>query len=352
MVIEELRVDERRTDEDVVLEVRNASVAFGMNRGRSQVVQDVSVDIRREEVLAIVGESGCGKTMFASALMNAVQKPGVTTGDVIYHPKDDDPVDVLSLSDEELDEFRWEEIAMVFQAGAESLNPTMTIGGHFRETIRAHNHDEDERMEHARELLESLYLDPDRVLSVYPHELSGGMQQRVIIALSLILEPEVLVMDEPTSALDLLMQQSIISMLHELKKEYEVTIVFITHDIPLIAGLADRLAVMYAFEFIELGDTEDVLLNAAHPYARALTRTVPSLDSPTKDMHPIEGESPDPVNVPAGCSYHPRCPLADDQCERENPTLREVDGDPDHAAACFYWEDARDAIPYTISRKM
>ena len=357
-------------DEDVVMEVRNAKVQFGMSRGQAWVLNDVDMDIYRSEIIAIVGESGSGKSMFASALMDAVEDPGVLTGDVTYYPENtdsggrltadqidsfdgsagDDSIEVLELDTNELNKFRWEQVAMVFQGAMNSFNPTMKIRGHFHETIRAHNAVLEDRMDHVEDLFEALYLDPDRVMDSYPHELSGGMKQRALIALSLVLEPDVLVMDEPTAALDLLMQRSIISMLRDIRDEFDLTIVFITHDLPLVAGLADRVGVMYAFEFIEVGDTRSLLRNAAHPYTRALLRSLPSIDSDIDEMQPIEGARPDPVNIPTGCSFHPRCPVADDRCEIEDPEL--VDVDEDHAAACFYTDQARKELDYTLDRSV
>ncbi|WP_415381901.1 ABC transporter ATP-binding protein [Halosimplex sp. TS25] len=352
-------------DEDIVMDVRNARVQFGMNRGQAWVLNDVDLSIRREEILAIVGESGSGKSMFAAALMDAVEDPGHLSGDVTYYPREsdesatpttdqigdydavgDDSVDVLEMSDGELQSFRWEEVSMVFQGAMNSFNPTMKIKGHFHETIQAHNAVLEERMDHVYDLFEALHLDPDRVMNSYPHELSGGMKQRALIALALVLEPEVLVMDEPTAALDLLMQRSIISMLRELRDEFELTIVFITHDLPLVAGLSDRIGVMYAFEFIEVGETRSLLKDAAHPYTRALLRSVPSIDSDIDSMKPIEGARPDPVNIPTGCSFHPRCPIADDRCEIEDPDLVTVD--EDHEAACFYTDQARGELEYSL----
>ncbi|ELY91852.1 ABC transporter ATP-binding protein [Natrialba taiwanensis] len=331
---------------DVILEVRDVDVTFDMERGTSRVLDGVRFDVHRDEMLGIVGESGSGKSMFASALLNAVVDPGQTSGEIIYHPPDGEPVDVLSLSEFQLERFRWEEISMVFQGAMSSFNPTMKIGEHFEETIRAHGEDIEERMEHGWQLLADLYLDPGRVFDSYPHELSGGMKQRTLIALSLILEPKVLVMDEPTAALDLLMQRSIMSLLGNLQEEYDLTIVFITHDLPLVAGLADRLAVMYAFEFVEYGPSEQVIRDATHPYTRALLKSVPSVDASLEDMHPIEGESPDPVNAPSGCSYHPRCPLATVECVQADPDYHEVS--EERGAACFHWEQSGDEIEYAL----
>jgi peptide/nickel transport system ATP-binding protein len=365
MAIDQSQSTTATTDEperDIIMSARNVRVSFDMSRGQAWVLNDVDLDIRREEIIAVVGESGSGKSMFAAALMDAVEDPGVLTGDVTYYPEDaddddtnqigtfdsgtDDEIDVLGMTDDELQSFRWEQVSMVFQGAMNSFNPTMKLRGHFQETVQAHNAVLDERMDHVRDLFEALHLDFDRVMSSYPHELSGGIKQRALIALSLVLEPEVLVMDEPTAALDLLMQRSIISMLQDLRDEFDLTIVFITHDLPLVGGLSDRIAVMYAFEFAEVGNTRTLLKDASHPYTRALLRSVPSIDSDLDEMRPIEGQRPDPVNIPNGCSFHPRCPIADDRCEIEDPDL--VGVDEDLAASCFYPDQARDEIPYTL----
>ena len=327
------------TGEDIIIEARDVAVSFGMARGESKVVDDVDLDIRRNEILGIVGESGSGKSMLASSLLDAVVDPGTLTGSVTYHPSDGEPVDIVSASESELKRLRWEEISFAIQGAQSAFNPTMTIGTHFDETLRAHDADVDAGLDHARELLRDLYLDPELVLESYPHELSGGMKQRALVALSLVLEPDVLVMDEPTAALDLLMQRSIIGLLQQIKEKYGLTLVFVTHDLPLVADIADRIAVMYAFSIVELGPTEAILADSAHPYTRALLNAVPDLSTPAADVSPIEGSSPDPVDVPQGCSYSPRCPLADSQCLNDDPPFYEV-GD-EHVSACHYWEAAR-----------
>lgn len=343
------RVTELDSDADPILELRDAEVVFEMDRGVSRVLDNVNLTVARGEILGIVGESGSGKSMLASAMLDAVVDPGVLSGSVTYYPEDGDAVEVLSLRDEQLRRIRWETISMVFQGAMSSFNPTMSIQEHFRETLGAHNYDVEEGMERAHQLLGDLYLEPERVLESYAHELSGGMRQRALIALSLVLEPDVLVLDEPTAALDLLMQRSILSLLESLKEKYNLTMVFITHDLPLVAELSDRMAVMYAFELVEQAPTEEILRNAAHPYTRSLLNATPNLDAPLSEMRPIEGSAPDPVNVPEGCSYHPRCPLADYQCSAEDPTYHDVT--EDHVVACFHWDRAAQAIPSTIGQK-
>jgi len=317
-----------------------------MERGESKVLDDVHLDIRRNEILGVVGESGSGKSMFAESLLDAVVRPGQLSGGITYYPEPGRPVDLLDLSEEELRRARWEEISLVFQGALDSFNPTIHIRTHFKETLRSHDADVESGMERARELISDLYMDPERVLDSYPHELSGGMKQRALVALSLVLEPEVLVMDEPTAALDLLMQRSILSLLQELQEKYDLTMVFITHDLPLVAELCDRLAVMYAFEFAEIGPTQDIIHDAAHPYTRLLLQTTPNLDMEPSEMRPIKGASPDPISLPTGCRFHPRCPLADEQCRTEDPDREPFA--PERQVACFHWEQAADAVEMSI----
>jgi len=325
---------------DPIIEMRDAQVTY--DDGETFVLDDVSVSIERNEVVGVVGESGSGKSMLASAMLDAIPDPGRLSGEVLYHRPDGTTVDVLELSDEELRQFRWEEVAMVFQGAMSSFNPTMKIGGHFKETLKAHDAHVTEGLEFARELLSDLYLDPDRVLDSYPHELSGGMTQRALIALSLVLEPDVLVMDEPTAALDLLMQRSILMLLQELQEKYDLTMVFITHDLPLVAALADRMAVMYAFDLIEVAPRDQLIGDSGHPYTRALLNSTPNLDAPLEEMRAIEGQSPAPINVPSGCSYAPRCPLATEECRDVDPDF--YDTGAGHSTACHRWEEARESI--------
>ena len=333
---------------DPVIEVRDASTTFDMERGESKVMDSVDMDIERGEILGVVGESGSGKSMFASALLDAVPEPGLLTGEITFHPESGESIDLLDQSESEIKQIRWEQIAMVFQGAMSSFNPTMTIGDHFEETLQSHGRNVEDGMEHAEELLSQLYLEPDQVLGSYPHELSGGMKQRALLALSLLLEPEVLVMDEPTAALDLLMQRSIIELIRKIGRQRDLTIVFITHDLPLVANLADRIGVLYAFEFVEVGPAYEVLTGSKHPYTRALLNSTPNLDTPRSEMKPIEGKSPDPVNVPEGCSYHPRCPLADEQCVENDPAFRSGNGETDHQAKCHYIDRTRDEIALNL----
>ena len=344
-----VQADRTSRVDDPIVELRDLEVTFGMERGVSKVVDGIDLSVERGEVIGIVGESGSGKSMLASSMLDAVVDPGQTMGDVTYRSESGEEIDVLGLDRDELKQFRWEEISMVFQGAMSSFNPVMNVREHFKETLRAHGDDVETGMERARQLLSDLYLQPERVMDSYPHELSGGMQQRALIALSLVLEPEVLVMDEPTAALDLLMQRSILDLLQDLKEMYNLTLVFITHDLPLVTELADRIAVMYAFQLAEVSPIEAILSDPRHPYTRALLNATPNISADVESMKPIAGSSPDPVNAPSGCSYHPRCPMADEQCKAEDPDLFAVDDE--RSAACFYWEDVPDAIPLSTSEE-
>ncbi|RRJ30106.1 ABC transporter ATP-binding protein [Halocatena pleomorpha] len=329
--------------DDVAIEIRDLAVTFGVDRGESNVVRNVDLDVYREETLGIVGESGSGKSMVALSLLDAVPEPGTVSGEVTYYPEDGDPISVLDLDPEELRRFRWEQVAMVFQGAMTSFNPVMSIRDHFRETLQDHGYDVPAGMERGKEILEQLYLDPDRVLDSHPHELSGGMQQRTLIALSLLLEPEVLLLDEPTAALDLLMQRSIIDLLRGIRETFDLTLVFITHDLPLLTKIADRMAVMYAFDFVEITETDQLLYHSAHPYTRALLSTTPDLTTPPDEIRTIEGNKPDPVEYISGCSYHPRCPMAEEKCHSIEPELMTVE--TEHEASCHYHAEVPETVP-------
>lgn len=335
------------SDEDTILEIRNVEVSYEMARGRARVLDGIDLDIQRGETIAFVGESGSGKTMLASTMMDAVVDPGVTTGEVVYHPEDGDPIDLLELNGRQLNRVRWEEISMVYQGAMNAFNPTQDIETHFTETFDAHDVDRKSGRERARDLLRELNLDPDRIFDSYQHELSGGEKQRVLLALSLVFDPEVLILDEPTAALDILMQRNILSILYDIQERYDLTMVFITHDMPVVSGFADRIAVLYAFQVVELGDAREVLLDPEHPYTRLMLRSTLDLSTPVDAVRTIEGKTPDPINVPSGCRFHPRCPAADDRCEVEDPKLRGETGSG-HEVACFYPDVGKERIPVSL----
>lgn len=334
---------EQRHREDTVLEVSNLNVSYEMTRGRAQVLNGVSFDVFRGETLGIVGESGSGKSMLATALMNAIRGQGTIRGEVTYTPESGPSVDILQLNTRELKRIRWESISMVYQGAMSGFNPVLKMRSHFTETFAAHDVDKQAGMEEARELVQEMGLEPGRVLETYPNELSGGEKQRLMLALSLVFDPDVLILDEPTDGLDIVTRRSILKTLVELKDEHDMTMIFISHDVTVASAIADRLATMYAFEMVETGPVEEVLMRPEHPYTRMMLRAGLDLEKPPETAVPIDGDTPDPINLPSGCSYHPRCPIAEERCEVEDPELRSEHGST-HEVACFYSDEAVETI--------
>jgi peptide/nickel transport system ATP-binding protein len=332
-----------------VLSVRGLSIDYLTRRGPVQAVRDVSFDLERGEAVAIIGESGSGKTTLAIGLIRLSPAGArVTSGQVLYFPRarpqhgraveERGPVDVLRLPADQLREFRWSECAMVFQAALSAFNPVITVWEQFLDTGRAHGmRDAGAVRRRASELLDLVRLDPERVLRAYPHELSGGMRQRVLIALSLLLEPQVVILDEPTTALDILTQRAIIDLLRDLRHRLEFSLIFISHDLSLAAELADRMLTMYAGRIVERAPVQDLFYRPRHPYSVGLMRAVPRVSGALGSVASIPGSPPDLVHLPQGCTYHPRCPFAVEACLAEDPPLLPVDT-PAHDAACIRWE--------------
>ena len=326
-------------EKKVIISIRNLSVEYRVPRGKVKAVRDISLDIKRGETLFIVGESGSGKSTLALALLKLVPPPGrIKNGKVIYYGGEK-PVDVMKLRGERLRKFRWKEMAMVFQSALNSLNPVLRIWDQMYDVIADHGIRMSKKkiFNRARELLEIVRLDAKRVLKSYPHELSGGMRQRVMIAMSLLLDPKILILDEPTTALDMLTQIHILDVLKDIKNKLGLTMIFITHDLSLAAVLADRIAVMYAGKIVEIGTSEQIFYNSKHPYTVALLKSIPRLSVAEEKLISIPGSPPDMVNLPSGCKFHPRCPYSIKKCSEEEPKLEIVE--PDHYVACWRWRE-------------
>jgi peptide/nickel transport system ATP-binding protein len=323
---------------DAVLSVRDLWVEYRSRRGMVQAVRGVSFDLRKDESLALIGESGSGKTTLALALIRLLTRSAyVRQGSITYRRRDGKEIAVLALDDEALRRFRWKECAMVFQGALNALNPVLKVWDQMYDTVRAHDHmGKGATRRRALDLLRLVQLDAERVLNSYPHELSGGMRQRVLLAMGLLLDPQVLILDEPTTALDILTQRSIIELLRRLKAELGFSTIFISHDLSLAAELADRVATMYAGQVVEIGDVRDTFYRPRHPYTLGLMRAVPSLTAADTEMTSIPGSPPDLINLPPGCTFHPRCRYADAHCQMEEPGLFAVR--PHHGAACFHWD--------------
>lgn len=325
---------------DVVLSVRHLSVAYLTRRGPVQAVRDVSFDLHNGESLALIGESGSGKTTLGMAINRLLgQSAQIASGEVWYQ-RQGKATNVLALNKEQLRRFHWQECAIVFQSALNSLNPVLRVIEQFVDTANAHGqHNRAKVEQRASHLLGLVQLDPGRVLTAYPHELSGGMRQRVLLALGLLLEPQVLVLDEPTTALDILTQRVIIETLRRLKEELHFSMIFVSHDLSLAAELADRVATMYAGRIIELGGVRDIFYHTRHPYTLGLLQSAPPLKGSLEDLRSIPGSPPDLITLPRGCKFHPRCPLASPECEQQDPPAFVVG--VEHTSACLHWQDVR-----------
>lgn len=300
-----------------MLEVRNLCVDYLAGKGTKRAVDRVSFTIETGEVLGLAGESGSGKSTIAQAILRILRPPGVvSSGQVLWND-----VDVLAMSPAELRRFRWAEIAMVFQSAMSSLNPVMTIGDQIADTLQAHGVRARAQVSaRIAELLELVGIDHARASS-YPHQLSGGMRQRAVIAISLALNPQLLIMDEPTTALDVVVQRSIMERIRELRSQLGFSILFITHDLSLLGEFSDRIAIMYAGEIIELGEAKDVLTVPQHPYTTGLVSSFPTVTGPRERLVGIPGSPPDLLALPTGCRFHPRCARAFEPCTVAKPAL-------------------------------
>ena len=337
------------TTDQPILSVRNLQINYRTGK-RSEVVaaRDITFDLYPGQSMALVGESGCGKTTLGLGLLKLLPRMGhVPRGEIVYRRKDGSTADILSMGKEELRRFRWSEAAMVFQGAMNAFNPVQRIRDHFADTLIDHASDsrrwtKADITARSEELLRMVRLEPDRVLPSFPHELSGGMKQRALIALALALEPQVIILDEPTTALDLLTQRSIVEELHRLRAELGFSMIFITHDLGLAAELADRVSTMYAGRIIETGTADDIFYNPRHPYTEGLIKAVLPVAGDLPELASIPGSPPSLATLPDGCAFHPRCGYARDDCRSAVPTLEpltERAADLSHATACLHPDD-------------
>ncbi len=318
-----------------VLELRKLAVEYRLSDRVARAVDGVDLEIAAGEIVGLAGESGCGKSTIANAVMQILRPPAyIAGGSIVFQGEE-----LNGKTDEELRRYRWRNVSMVFQSAMNSLNPVMRVGDQFVDMMQAHEPvSKRHALANAGNLLELVGIDPRRVRS-YPHQLSGGMRQRVIIAMALALKPELVILDEPTTALDVVVQREILQQFRQLKQELGFSVLFITHDLSLLLSLADRVAIMYAGELVETAAAAELAASPRHPYTQGLLRSFPPLHGPLTRLTGIPGAPPDLANPPAGCRFHPRCP----HCVRdesqlyvrqttERPVLREIE--PGHRVAC------------------
>lgn len=325
-----------------LIEVKGLKTYFFTEDGVVRAVDGVDFTIDPEKTLGIVGESGCGKSVTALSVMGLVQTPPgkITEGEILYH-QDGEVTDLTQLNPKgrKYRSIRGNEIAMIFQEPMTSLNPVYTIGNQIMEAIILHQHlHKREAHKKAIEMLRSVGIPvPEQRVDEYPHQLSGGMRQRAMIAMALSCNPSLLIADEPTTALDVTIQAQVLDLMNDLRKDFHAAIQFITHDLGVIAQMADDVVVMYLGKIVEGAPSSELFHNPKHPYTQGLLNSIPSLATTREErLIPIKGVVPDPFDVPEGCGFEPRCPHAMDICKREIPTLKEIA--PGHQVSCFLYE--------------
>jgi peptide/nickel transport system ATP-binding protein len=316
--------EDKKNTENWIVSLKDVVVDYEMKTTTIRANNKVSFDIEKNKITALVGESGSGKTTVAAAIINCLMNPGrIVEGNILF--KDDEKIyDVVELKKDEILKFRWEKVSMVFQGAQSALNPVYTIYKQFRETMKVHNHKlpEEEIRKRSLEVLNYVNLEAERVLNMYPHELSGGMKQRVMIAFALLLNPKLIILDEPTTALDVITQDYIFTLLKKINEELDIAMLLLTHDIGVVAKYADYVGVMYGGEIVEFGDVYNVFGKAFHPYTSGLIKATPSLHIDVDIMKPIPGSPPDLQNLPTGCIFHPRCESVMTCCKKIEPIIK------------------------------
>ena len=320
---------------DILLDIRDLSVVYATEDGVVRALNKATLQLHKGETLGLVGETGAGKTTLARGIMRLVpQAPGkITSGEVIY-----DGTDLLKLPEREMRQLRGRQISMIFQEPMTSLNPVMTVGHQIQEVITTHHPhlSKDEARKQAEEMLEMVGISASRY-DDYPHQFSGGMKQRVVIAIALACNPQLLIADEPTTALDVTIQAQVLEMIHDLKRKNNTAMLLITHDLGVVAQNCDSVAIIYAGEVVEYGTLRQVYKQIMHPYTEGLFNSVPSLETTAKRLAAIDGMMPDPTVLPQGCKFADRCKYATERCRKEEPALVEMsDG---HKVRCFRYSE-------------
>ncbi len=311
----------------LLLDVRSLKAAYLTKRGKVRAVDGISFTMEPGEVLGLAGESGSGKSTIAHAILRVLRPPAIITGgEVLFEGRD-----ILKMDDETLSDFRWKKISIVFQSAMNALNPVMKIRDQLTDVMLKHGMTKTEARSRAEILFDLVGIERQR-LEAYPHQLSGGMRQRAVIAIALALEPEMLIMDEPTTALDVVVQKDILKQISLLREKLGFSILFITHDLSLLVEISNRIAIMYAGEIVEKAPARELFENPYHPYTLGLMNSFPSISGVSQKLTGIPGSPPDLVSPPAGCRFHPRCPRAMDVCKTIPPSTRSISAG--HSVAC------------------
>ncbi len=312
-----------------LLEVSDLTMHYMTKKGEVKAVDDVSFSLERGEALGLVGESGCGKTSIALTLLKLLPENARFLGGHVHFKGQD----LVKMPEEQMRKVRWKGISMIFQAAMNSLNPVYRVGDQIIEAMQTHMEISTEAAKkRVAELYDLVGIDP-KMMERYPHEYSGGMKQRAVIAMALSCDPEIIIADEPTTALDVIVQEKILREMREIQKKLNMGMIYISHDIAVIAEVADKMGVMYAGKLVEFGNTEDIFQRPVHPYTKALMSAFPSIEGEKRKLESLPGEPPDLINPPKGCRFHPRCPYATAICTKEDPSFEaHRDG---HLAACW-----------------
>lgn len=313
-----------------LIDIKDLCVQYKTDEGIVHAVENLNLSINEQEVVGLVGETGAGKTSTALAILQLLQKPvgNVTNGEIIFEGED-----ILKKDKEAMRKIRGKKISMIFQDPMTSLDPVQTVGDQIAEVILLHqNVDKKKAAELAREMLVKVGIKPERSVA-YPHEFSGGMKQRVVIAIALACNPELLIADEPTTALDVTIQAQVLKLMTNLKEEFKTSMILITHDLGIVAETCDKIAIMYAGSILEYGTVKEVFENPKHPYTLGLFSSIPDLDTDEERLQEIPGLPPNPINLPVGCRFYPRCSKATDKCKEKMPEAVSLGGS--HIVRCF-----------------
>ena len=319
-----------------LLEVRSLSTHFFTEEGVIRAVENVTFEIHSGEILGLVGESGCGKSVTGLSILKLIPIPPgkIVSGEILFDGKR-----LLELEEKEMEKVRGNEISMIFQEPMTSLNPVFSIGDQIMEAILLHQGgSKTEARRRTIEILDRVRIpSPETRIDAYPHQLSGGMRQRAMIAMALSCQPKLLIADEPTTALDMTIQAQVLHLLKEIQREMGMAVMLITHDLGVVAEIADRVAVMYAGRILEYGPIEAIFQQVRHPYTKGLLNSIPLLEEKRKRLNAIPGQVPNPMDLPVGCKFHPRCYLMIEECKKEEPPLFQVNGD--HFSRCIRWKE-------------